>query len=116
VFQQTILSEQEKFRSKGHSSGVQKKPWQHEHWVFAVLTGRGVLLAVLIHNTQLFEQISLTTLTALQAIGFSEYERVPKDTYSVKASVQCKHQFAASIMASLALMPSRNIGTTKIGD
>jgi hypothetical protein len=52
----------------------------------------------------------------LQAIGFSEYERVPKDTYSVKASVQCKHQFAASIMASLALMPSRNIGTTKIGD
>jgi hypothetical protein len=118
VFQQTILSEQEKFRSKGHSSGVQKKPWQHEHWTFAVLTGHGVLLAVLIHNTQTFEQILLTTLTALQAIGFSKYERVPnpKDTYNVKASVQYKYQYAASIMVSLALMPSRNISTTKIGD
>jgi hypothetical protein len=116
VFQQMILGEQGKFRSKGHSSGVQKKPWQHEHWTFAVLTGRGVLLGVLIHNTQTFEQIPLTTLTALQAIGFCEYECVPKDTYNVEAPVQYTYQSAASIMASLALMPSRNISTTKIGD
>jgi hypothetical protein len=42
VFQQTILSEQENYKSKGHSSGVPRKPWQHEHWIFAVLAERGV--------------------------------------------------------------------------
>ena len=111
VSQQTILSEQQNGRSKGHSSGVPKKPWQHEHWTFAVHTGRGFLLASgLIHNTQQFEQTSLTLLTALHAIGLLECERVPKDTCDLKAASKQSSccQFAASLMPSQPLPPSQN--------
>jgi hypothetical protein len=109
VFLQTILSERENGRRKGHNNGALKKPWRHEHWTFAVLTGRGVLLkSGLIHNTQTFEQTSLTLLTALHAIGLLECERVPKDTYVVKASAQQNCQSAASLMPPQPLPPSRN--------
>jgi hypothetical protein len=109
VFLQTILSERENGRRKGHNNGALKKPWRHEHWTFAVLNGRGVLLeSGLIHNTPTFEQTSLTLLTALHAIGLLECERVPKDTYDVKASVQQNCQPAASLMPPQPLPPSRN--------
>jgi hypothetical protein len=45
AFQQRTPSERERFKSKGRSSDVLRKPWRHEHCVLAVLTGRGSLFA-----------------------------------------------------------------------
>jgi len=59
VSQQTTLSERKKDKSKGRSSDVLKKPWQHDPCFTAGLTGRGDFFLsghVLINNIQAFGQ------------------------------------------------------------